>query len=150
MANLSPILPVSFSVPSPILPFSFSAPSPILPVSKYTDILQKFVILPARSKKSMQEIIEDFQGDFPTIADLRSYIGGGRRRLKKNKVNLKMEKEQKRKQEELEKEQKRKQEEMEKEQELELGQELELVLEVEQGSLVELKWCSLVELGLVL
>ena len=30
--------------------------------------------MPARSKKSMQEVVEDFQGDFPTIADLKSFI----------------------------------------------------------------------------
>ena len=42
-------------------------------ISKLTDILQNFVILPAHSKKSMKEIIEDFQGDFPTIKDLRLF-----------------------------------------------------------------------------
>ena len=42
-------------------------------ISKFTDILQKIVILPARSKKSMKEIVEDFQGDFPTVLDLRSF-----------------------------------------------------------------------------
>ena len=43
-------------------------------ISKFTDILQKIVILPARSKKSMQEIIEDFQGDFTTVFALGSFI----------------------------------------------------------------------------
>ena len=88
-------------------------------ISKFTDILQKIVILPARSKKSMQEIIEDFQGDFTTVFALGSFIKTEDWSAWKKQHNIppgiigpiddifkkkeELEKEQKRKQEELEK-----------------------------------------------
>ena len=42
-------------------------------ISKITDILQKFVKLPAHSKKSMGEIVENFKGVFPSVLALGTF-----------------------------------------------------------------------------